>query len=249
MKLVIIGNSHIGSLRRAWEEISGNYPSVEIVFFGSKRDTLKHMKVQGRKIVPTDNIVLKSISFVSGGRSSIDPAEFDVALIYGAQAEPFFFPVNSFYSSQVIRRTMEDLARGRVHFKLANMIRRLSDMPVYIGHTPLRAARKRPRDQSLDSYTRGLALLNEVVFAPMSVRMVSQPLETIVNGNGTDMKYTVGSRRLAVGNAGDDELHSEKDRYHMNEEFGKLWLEKFFSELEIERGTQESGLSAEHPRA
>lgn len=249
MKLAIIGNSHIASLKRGWAKTSENYPSVEVVFFGSKGDTLKHMEVQGRKIVPANNRVLKSISFVSGGRDSIDPAEFDAVLIYGAQAAPFFFPVSGFYSSQVIRRTMEDLVKDRVYFKLANMVRCLSEVPVYVGHTPLRAARKRDRDQSRESYARGLALLNEVVFAPMNVRMVSQPPKTIVNGNGTAMRYSVGSRRLAVGNAVDDDLHPENDRYHMNEEFGKLWLEKFFSELEIERGTQESGLSAEHPRA
>ncbi|MEP2759827.1 hypothetical protein [Parvibaculum sp.] len=235
MRLAVIGNSHIGSLKRAWDRISEEYASVEIVFFGAKGGGLGHLKVRGRRIVPTDKKVLNSIKFISRGHTGFDPTKHDVVLIYGVQGQPFFFPLENFYSAQCIRRVMEDLVRGRLHFRLATMIRRLSDIPVYIGHRPLSAEERISENQNLDSYTKGMALLNETMFAPMNVHMISQPAETIVNGNATDLKYTIGSRRLAVGNAIDDDPHPEEDVNHMNDEFGELWLRKFFAELGVER--------------
>jgi hypothetical protein len=236
MRLAILGNSHLGSLKRAWDKISSEFPSLEIVFFGARGNTLENMRSQGRKLVPTTPEAVAALKFTSGGRSEIDLDGYDAVLIYGCSAQPFFTPKRN-YSKQAIFRTMSDLSSG-FHFRLLQMARSAAaDLPIYLGHDPLLAAEPSPQGQGNDAYLDGMALLNQTILEPVGARMIGQPLDTIVNGNRTHIKYARGSKRLAIGDHVDDELHPERDIFHMNDEFGELWLRAFFAQLNVASST------------
>lgn len=232
MKLAIIGNSHIGSLKRGWDKISASHAGIEPVFFGARQQGLRHLRVQGKELVPTEDWVRDSIRFTSGGQESISLTEFDSILIYACAAPAFFLAEGSFYSQQAFRRTMDGF-RQRLYFHLASRARKLTDRPIWIGHTPLPAAEKRT-SADVGDYIRGMQFINKMHFEPMGTYAISQPADTIVNGRATDIKYSQGSRSLAVGDAVDDALHAATDTLHMNDEFGALWLQEFFDGLKTE---------------
>lgn len=231
MKLAVIGNSHIGALKHGWNEISQQFKAIELVFFGSRGASLQYLELRDHRLSPTHPGVLASIMFTSGGRAEIDPAEFDAFLIYGLDSPAFFHDRKQFYSRQALLSAMEDGIKGKIYVKIIEMIRAVSTHPIYVGHMPLFASPVTGSSESADNYTQGIAMFSENLFSKYEVRMVAQPLETIVNGVNTDIKYSVGSRRLAVGDDLDDELHVSHDVMHMNSQYGRLWLERFFSAI------------------
>lgn len=251
MKLAIIGDSHIGSLKRVWDRISPEYPSVDIVFFGARGDRLKDLARDGRRLAPGTDLLRSALKFTSGGCEDIDLDAFDALLIYGLGAHAFFRHKDLFFSSQALRRAMEDMTRERLFFKILKLVEGAFDRPVFVGHGPLLAASRGSGAQNVDAYALGLELVNNVIFEPMGARMISQPLETIVNGWNTDKKYSQASKRMAVGDQFDDQLHPEDDIGHMNEDFGAAWLKKFLSESRIGAvapETMEEGRRAHPPQ-
>lgn len=237
MKLAIIGNSHIGSLKGGWDALSSHYPDVETTFFGARRGGLSFIKAEGEKLVPTESWVRDSIRFTSGGREEIVPAEFDSILIYACNTPAFFLPSRRFYSTQVLTRAIEALklrqGKNRLYVDLMQLVRPRFAGQLFIGHTPLSGADPKPTRWSTAPFVRGQKVFNEFLFLPAGASLISQPVETIVNGKFTDTKYSRGSTRLAVGDRLDGRVHDSTDKVHMNDEFGTLWLHKFFREISV----------------
>ena len=75
-----------------------------------------------------------------------------------------------------------------------------------------------------------MQLINSKFHRPLGAELVMQPLSTIVDGMHTRIDFSRGSRRLLVQDRKHEVLHPVEDRGHMNDEFGKLWLELFFKE-------------------
>jgi len=232
MRLAIIGNSHVGSLKRGWDRIHMEFAPIEITFFAARSDTMRHLELRGHVLVPTNEDLKTSLQFTSQGQAEIDLARFDAILLYCMQARPYFIRrINQAFSVAALRRALRDFTTGRVFFELLKLIRPAFDGPIFIGHGPMVAAERSADDQSVDAYLRGSECINRLLYGPMDARMITQPLETIVNGCQTDVIYTKGSKRLDVGDQFDGQEHGEDDLFHMNGRFGELWLRNFFGEL------------------
>lgn len=227
MKIAAIGNSHIGSLKKAWLMMRDNYPACDITFFAHWADELRSLEVENGCLVPGNSGLRDAISFTSDGLTSIDPNQFDVFLLYGLDASPYFHNENRSYSSSVIRRSLNDVFEPALATLLLKRLRSITDKPIFIGHTPLRVKTHEDNRRELIEYNLGLRLLNTERYLLMGAEMIPQPLETIVDGCKTEPQFSIGSRRLSVGSFIDDELHPESDKSHMNEAFGELWLRQF----------------------
>lgn len=227
----VIGNSHVGALKRGWDRISRTRRNIELVFFCQRGMGLKGLNCEGSALVPDNDFLKRAIMFTSGGRDRIDVNEFDAIVLYALGANPFFRDESRFLSKKVIKQALHDSLTQSLAFELLIKIREISGKTVYIGHTPLPAAQMAAVNQATDSYIHGMQLANDAVYSPMNAIMMTQPLETIVNGGRTDIRYSIGSKRLAVGDPLDDEAHADDDVVHMNEEFGELWLNWLFSRL------------------
>jgi hypothetical protein len=104
----------------------------------------------------------------------------------------------------------------------------ISKKAVFFGHTPLEAAVNNASEQGdVSAYQFGIKLLNQLVFNGYNTSVIEQPLDTIVNGSQTMLKYSVGSTRLDIGDEISNELHVVQDRMHMNGEFGAYYLSMF----------------------
>ncbi len=233
--------------------MQSEYPDMEIVFFGQRMDGLKELRLEGTRWVPRTAELQKAIKFTSGGREFVDTEEFDAFLIYGLGANAFFVDENMFFTRKVLRQAAEDATNHSLSFRLLKDLSGIYGKPIYVGHTPLPAAPKFARDPDVGSYVKGIAFINDVVYNPMGACFLPQPIETIGSGRCTDVVYSQGSKRLAVGDGDDDEIHPDIDKGHMNDTFGAMWLRNFFAilsvhpETDVNRGMRHGFLR--HPAA
>lgn len=231
MKICVIGNSHVGSLKRAWDKNSTNHPEVEMTFFAQRANGMAALKVRGKHLVPSTDALASAIKFTSGGLNHIVPADYDAFLIYGLRAKPNFDGGEHFFSRQAKQQAIADLTLDKLSLKILKMVRQLSAAPIYVGHDPLNAASSTRPDASLTPYQSGIARLNELVYGPLGAEMLMQPSSTIVNGKNTEASYSKDSQRLAIGCGNNDATHPEGEDKHMNVAFGEIWLAAFFERL------------------
>lgn len=236
MKLCIIGNSHTGSLKRAWDGVLKKQfeSKVEITFYAHKGVGLSGLKLDGKRLIADNELLKKSLEFTSGGKEFVELAEYDIFLIYGVRLKAYFAS-KQFYSNNVLFSSIQDQYVGTLGYKLLEMLRESVDSEIYLGHEPLRAVHKRDKiDNTSDDYSRGIELANNQLFSKSDAVLVHQPQETLVGNNrNTNSKYSKGSKRLDVSENCDSKLHDEIDNAHMNDEYGRVWLNSFLTSLVI----------------
>lgn len=128
-----------------------------------------------------------------------------------------------------MRQACSDLFSSSLNGLLTRVLRSATDKPLYVGHAPQKAvspAEAEPRQKLLD-YASVCQLLAAAA-GQQGAQVVPQPEATFVDGWFTDMKYSVGSTRLDVGDRLSGRPHPPTDRDHMNKAFGKLWLAQLF---------------------
>jgi hypothetical protein len=229
MKICVLGNSHVGSLKRGWDLIRSEFRGQEITFFAHRAGGLIGLMPHQGKLVPNNEELAKALAFTSGGKREIDPKEYDVFLIYGAITNASFIQDSQHYSRAVRERTLSDLVANSLAFILLKRLRTLTDKAIFIGHMPLLAATEILFKTTPSDYLANLKLANEVSYRPLNAELVTQPLSTIVNGANTHPAFSKGSKRLAIGDRYDDEAHPETDTDHMNDRFGEIWLREFLT--------------------
>lgn len=235
MKICVIGNSHVGSLKRGWDVIKEDYREQEITFFAQRSDGIDGLIAQNGKLIPDNEVLARALEFTSGGKKEIDPNEYDVFIIYGAGLNIDFVRDSHFYSSAVIESSLNDLVANTVSFNLLKRLRTLTHKAIFLGHLPLVPAIEILSDTTSDDYIARVERINEVSYRPLNAELVRQPLSTIVNGNNTNPYFSKGSKALAVGDSGDNTYHPESDSDHMNDQFGEIWLREFLKKYILER--------------
>ncbi|HMZ06051.1 MAG TPA: hypothetical protein PK078_00415 [Anaerolineales bacterium] len=226
--ICILGNSHVGSLKRGWDAIYNDYQQIRITFFAQRSDGIEGLIVHDGKLIPNNEDLMNALAFTSGGKTDILPDDYDVFIIYGVGAHVNFDIHSQFYSRTVIESTIKDLVVDTLSFKLLQRLRKITSKPIYIGHMPLLAATQVQLEASPNDYLARVELINEIIYRPFHAEMVKQPVFTIVNGNNTHPKFSKDSKRLAIGDQYDDQHHPDEDIDHMNDQFGEIWLKEYF---------------------
>lgn len=241
MKVCIIGNSHVGALKRAWDRISKDHPGLELVFFAHRGTGMSALKSRDGQLLTDDEALASAMRFTSGGLDRIIPQDYDVFLIYGLRASPNFRNGNQYISSQAENQAAEDLTRNRLSFRILTMLRGLTDKRIFLGHDPLKAATVTRPKASPRHYQAGIEFLNERIYGPLGAEMLVQPVSTIVNGRNTHASFSLGSLRLAIGESSEGVSHPNGEELHMNDGFGEVWLVNFFTRLEESASTRSRG--------
>jgi hypothetical protein len=231
MRICVVGNSHVAALKRAWNTIRQEHSGIELTFFAMGSTYMAGLVVDNKRLVANNDKLKAALAFTSGGLSAIDPEYYDLFLVYGMNAKPSFIQNDIFYSSAVRRQALRDLVEETLSFKTILKLRQVTDKKLYIGHNPLRALEKISEKDRTADYEAGISALNNEIFSELNCELVPQPLTTLIRGAATDVKFTIGSRKLAAGTVGDNQLHQDEDNFHMNDEFGKIWLKDFFRKL------------------
>lgn len=227
MNICVLGDSHCAALKRGWEEIHSQFPDCHLTFFASRGITLSNLKVADGKLWADKPMLQKAISLSSGGKTTIDIAEYDIFLIYGLQTSANFFDKNMYLSKQLKDEWLKGLIQGTAAYKVFNNLRRNTKKFIFVGHAPLLAADIVKSRELPKKYLAGIEILNHHHYLSNNASLVAQPTATIVNGWQTDPIFSIGSKRLNVGVKGEDESHPAEDKEHMNDNYGKLWMHNF----------------------
>lgn len=231
MRVCVFGNSHVGSLRRAWERNKQKYAEIELTFFASPGKDLQGLKVSNGNLIADSESLKDVLIYTSGTDGDVIVKDYDCFLIYAAQTKSFRLSRDRFYSEAVMSDSIKDVVEGTLSYRILKQIREVSDRFVFFGHTPLVASEKKDEDQSLEAYKNGIALLNERFYSKHQAELLMQSEKTIVNGKNTRKEFTKNSKKLEMGKNVNRGLHEEGDIRHMNDVFGRLWLEAFLPRL------------------
>jgi hypothetical protein len=229
----------MGSLIRAWHEnLNSLYPDVDITFFGCTSDGLKELKLNGKTLVAESTVLREVLTYTSNGEEFIDLSKYDVFLVYGLQARPYFTNTNTnFYSKSVVERSIKDICENTLSIRIVNLIREAVNNKIFVGHSPLLASNKSDANEKrspsgISSYYDGVKCLNDKFYSLINAELIAQDQKTISeNGRNSLSKYSIGSKRLDYNSshATSIRLHPKDDYGHMNDDFGKIWLESFLN--------------------
>ena len=246
MKICIMGNSHLAALKLAWQQLSAEYSSIELVFFGARASAMAHLDVQNNCLVSTHPETEHDMQFTSGGQNAIDLSSFDAVWLYGLACDVnLFIPTltthqlesltdinRKFLSRACFTQLCRDRLQHGILYKLTRLVRQISDLPVYVSPSPFpsRTCVDDPsekwnalsaNDGSViqSSYYDGIiTALNDynTVFIP-------QPNDSIVDFLFTAPQYAKDSIRLTEGLS---TKHAHDDYVHMNQAYGVLFLQQ-----------------------
>jgi hypothetical protein len=235
LNICVMGNSHIAALKLGYEMIAADYPHAPLTFFGDRGAGMRFLRAEGTKLVPTNEKLRTALRHTSGGKDCIDTTAYDIIVVVGLELEPFFDDATQGYSRKLLVQTLKDNANdpGYTFFGMFSRMRAVYKKPIYMAHAPLRAQSNEPMGEGPERYLAAVALFNEIFLKPQDMTLLPQPPETVVSGNRTAHHYSVGSMRLSVGSLTDAELHASDDHYHMNAEFGAVWLRGFFAHIGV----------------
>lgn len=222
LRLCVLGNSHSGALKLAWDTLAGSYPDVSITFFASRGSTLNRLKLSGNRLVPHSQLVASQMAFTSGGSRQVCLSDFDAFLVYGLRWE---LPrPDRRLSLAVQRQLLSDVFETSLGAKLCRSIRKRCNARIYVAHTPQLASEKAAPPPQLVQYDEVYQVMHALLQS-QGLELLKQPPETLANGWDTKLRFARGSRALDVGDARSNKLHSDTDRSHMNADFGRIYLE------------------------
>jgi hypothetical protein len=237
MRICILGNSHTGALKLAWSKLTASVPQVELIFFAAPGIGFAHADLEGGHLVPRSKRLKELFAYTSGGLESVDIAAYDAFLVYGLG---FSIPRakidNHRYSSAVVSATYSDLLAKSLNWRLGNFVRSVTHAPIYVGHNPVPSLGEVPAalpaaDKEMSwSYDESAGIFSRIL-AERDMLFIAQPHVTFGEDGMTKREYSFGSLKLDVGGRDGSDVHDADDIGHMNEEFGRIWLESFFKAI------------------
>lgn len=258
MKLCIVGNSHIGALKRGWVEESG----IEATFFGAGGNLLRRLTLENASLVLNDEVGHASFVHTSGGIGRITPAEYDAFLVVGAGLGLVSMTRNlrnfrlfgwGAREGTVLasRALLEALAIERMlssnAVRTARLLRSVANKPILILAEP------RPNSLAVESETEwwwsdetAMSFLVEVyrkslVQVERRFPVLEPPAESLMNSYFTCPDYTIQPGKIdRVLLPGIAKIRGKGDLYHMNAAYGALVASKAIHQI---AGMQACGAS------
>lgn len=229
MKICVLGNSHVASLKLGLAKLPAAQTNVSVDFFASRANSLRALRLEKNRLLPMNVNLAKAISHTSGGKSDIALDEYDAFVVYGLG---FPLPmVGTQLSSAVRRQVCRDTMEQSLSFRTCLLLRQGTDKPVYVGHDPQPSTRGATQEPSRHLPYDEVYAMMRVELSGADLQLTAQPRQTFADTWFTKPEFSTGSVRLDIGDEKSNELHGEADNKHMNGEFGRLWLESFFRDV------------------
>lgn len=235
MKIAIIGNSHVASLKSGWDyfcsQNESNASSAEITYFAAAGRLLWDLEVESTVgdsadvLSSKNNKLNAALEYSSGGIAKIDLTQYDCCVLHGLMRFPRYdLRISEQLKSIVLKRLVTNSLANHV----ATSIRSFSDIPLYITPKPLLVWSNSDylsKNHTYKSYQDTFDDVLNTKFAK-NIHMIPQPHETIQNEISTPDKYAKNSTRMRVFENAGNEARIVSDIAHMNEQYGLLQLEK-----------------------
>jgi hypothetical protein len=233
MRLCIIGDSHVGALKQAIDVLNNSDIFSQVVFFAKGSDGMRNLVADKntKKLMPGTRSLGRSFELTSQGLNHIDPIDYDCFLVYGLGYQPYF-KHSPFVSEQLDQVHFEDTFNTKLLGSVVRKLREVTDKPIYIGHTPFRAVSTVKTTDVDGSYENNINLIDQYLKEHFNkVTLLPQPIESICDKRKTKPDFCKGSIRMETGHNLDGTVHPVDDLSHMNESFGRLWLQNFLDIL------------------
>lgn len=261
MKVCLIGNSHLATLKRAWD-LREKRSGLELTFFGAASQTTKTVEDIGDgRLMSADPRVRERFRMTSG-REYIDVGAYDVFAFVGVGLE--FRQYQSRFHKQVLfqhaklrprhnlvsaaahEQAIRDTFATRPAVHMATAIRSYADKPIVLVHSPCPAetivGQKTfeviAKDKS-DPFLRALyeLYLNnaQLMTESRGWSYLPQPPETLFGPGLTLEAYSQNSRD--VGWTADTKGPPTRgDDWHMNAAYGTLVLDALLAKVSTAKG-------------
>lgn len=233
MNILIIGNSHVGALKLAWNDIKSDYQETEIVFCAAPGNYLGDILINDGYIsAPIEKKIGQMIKHISGS-NNIEILTFDVFIFYGLGYT--FKPTEEYFlSASFLKDVIFNRFQKSLNYNLLTKIRKYAKLnsDFICLHTPLISNEIfKPEMSIASSYEK---IINSIhsFFPSEKISFFIQPESTRINDWFTKTEFTKNSLGLAINTP--DHLakpHSDDDVIHMNKKFGDIYIRSLINSL------------------
>ncbi len=251
IRLCVIGNSHIGAIRRGWDTVERDYQNSSIDFFGSTGDSIKTLANIDGVLSSPDETVRAMLHRTSGGRESIVPASYDAFVVVGLglstdavanvyrRFRPFTFAKADMrlISRACVAAAVSGLMQASLALQTARLVRSVSMAPIFCIPAPQPSSLIQDEPVADAEWLSERALIDglyELIMATAArieaaegFRFLWQPAETMEMGYYSRREFGLNSVNLFGKPKGDqDQL------FHMGPEYGAIVVRALFATLE-----------------
>lgn len=240
-RICVIGNSHTGAIKTAWDRMAADWPGVAVTFFAARARATEGLEPKDGKLVPKSADLAAQMAFTSGGPALIDPADHDLFLVYAGYEHIRVASAFDQVSRALAEKTLLERAEESLLLHHVRNLRAITDKPVYAALTPVPLA---PRDKppaTMPPHAQVVALLQAGVFDALGATLIAQPEATLAEGRTTLGRFATGSEKLATIKDQAPGRHGGGDSVHMNVEYGRLWLTAFLQRLHQREAASDKG--------
>ena len=231
MRLCVLGNSHVGALKRAAEDVCLQHPDLRIGFFAARSNESRDMDIFDGRYGPKSAALAAQFALTSGGLRDIDPAQWDAYLIYGFGGRRRQGDTPRRFSLSFRQAVLLERVRGSLLPTHARALRRLTDAPIFAALAPLAVQTEdKPALRLLPPRTE-CALVQTEICNPLGVTLVLQPDASLAGETATRPEFSHNAAKLEqAGRAAQTE---QQEHRHMNAAYGRLWLTEFLPQLRM----------------
>jgi hypothetical protein len=243
-RVAVIGNSHLGALKRAWDAgLAKRQPELELVFFGSPRRTIASLRATGDALTTDDAEVRRSLALTSGKADpKIRLPDYDAILLHALiglnWAIPQAIKLNAFVratgsvvSSGLVQDLLRNDLRKSVFQHVLEQIRSISRVPIVASTQPF-LSEDSPHLAALSGLSSPLLpeMYEEFIERQMqavAVDFLPQNAVTVTDRCFTRRVYSVNGCRLRADTTG----APSDDLRHMNESYGRTVIDDLLVKL------------------
>lgn len=228
MRICIIGNSHVASLKIAWENgLSEKYPDVQLVFFASLTANIEALVAIDQSLTSGNSKTKEDFKKTSNGLENINLSSFSYCMLHGlsprirAYLSLVVKSKDCFYSRNALNRA-NPLHQSSA-FKVLNEIRKISTIPVIFSPKP-NALNAPEKDNFKRSIYKEVCHFINSAHDQINAIYIPQPASTFHCTYFTRSEY--GKEAQNRTRTESDTAQYKTDMVHMNESFGEKHLEK-----------------------
>ncbi len=233
-RLLIFGDSHIASARRAVDRGLVDLSGYELEFWGAYGPAFREFRLRSGVVHAMNETKEIALKINGQGRTTVSPAEFDVVLFYGARlrAAHFFAPYLhrlqcgiDLPSRAVMTLATRHFLRSLRSYRLAAALARAKETSVLFAQAAFPTAGIRPLQDMDPIYSENVkafeatAADRDLVWGHLhqtalqdGVALVRQPEHTITDGIFTHEEFAVS------------DAHKKLDDGHKSDEFAALMI-------------------------
>jgi hypothetical protein len=254
-RICVIGNSHIAAIKEGWEIIKGDFPHLDITFFGAPSGKMNGLGVFNGVLRPKHGReeLREFLTVTSQGKSQIE-GDYDAYLACGlGYSGSWIATLFKYYrtdpeprdkrqpiSAECFEHAVDGYFRKKLCMQTVQKLRRITSQPIGIIPTPFQSDHaEHPKVQflrngaSVQRVADGFHAVSMKIAQEYRVRFFFQPEETLASPLQTKEIYSRGSVRLST-----NEKHEEDEDSHMNGQYGAITLRRVLDALSRYRPMQ-----------